>query len=100
MTDEPGIGELGRGLIDLKADVRDLSAKVDGLPAAFVEHAISRERYEADEARRKVEKDTIQKQVDDIDAWKQGSTARTMAIIGAAAAIATAVAAIVSGVHG
>lgn len=99
MNDEPGIGELGRGLNDLKADVRALSVKVDGLPAAFVEHAISRERYEADEARRKIEHDALQKQVDDIDDWKQGATLRNVAIIGGAAAFATAVATIIQAIH-
>ena len=99
MSDEPGIGELGRGLNDLKADLRALSQKVDGLPAAFVEHAISRERYEADELRRKVEHETLQKQVNDIDEWKQGSTLRYVAIVGAAAAVGTASAAIIGAIH-
>jgi chromosome segregation ATPase len=90
MSDQPGVGELGRGLNALKDEVRDLKEEVRRLPDAFSERMVSRERYEADEDRRKVERETLQKQVGDIDEWKKNAGKRALGIIGACTGVAAA----------
>lgn len=96
MSDQPGIGEIGRGLIDLKADVKDLTRKVEAQINAFAERAVSRERYESDEQRRIVEHTALQKQVDDIDEWKKNAFKRAIAIITVCATVAAAAATVIA----
>jgi anti-sigma-K factor RskA len=81
MSDQPGLGELGRGLKDLKEDVKALSDLVAELPDKFAAQAISRERYTADETRRGIELQNLTKRIDQIDAWKQGAFKRATAIV-------------------